>query len=90
MKNMNWFCENKISFEWKYWMTLHANWIEFILNWIKILLEWIQIPKFDSNSTKFNLTIGLKLNMSCTALSRCIYVYNYTSTYTFVKKHTHT
>ncbi len=38
----------KFHFEWKYWMTLHANWIELNLDWNEILklnsntLSWIE------------------------------------------------
>jgi hypothetical protein len=32
MKKMNWFCENRVPFEWKYWMTLCAIRIQFNSN----------------------------------------------------------
>jgi hypothetical protein len=31
----NWCCEDEVTFEWKYWMTLHAIWIELNLNTLK-------------------------------------------------------
>ncbi len=40
MEKMNWFCENQVLFIWKYWMTLHATWIQFKkFNWISINLN---------------------------------------------------
>jgi len=32
IKKMSWFCENYVPFDWKYWMTLHATWIEYKFN----------------------------------------------------------
>ncbi len=55
MGKMNWSCENYVPFKSKYWMTLHATWIEvgfdsnliqilkFNLNWIKVSLNWVPI-----------------------------------------------
>jgi len=39
MKKMNWVCENEIPFGWKYWMTLHAPWIELKFNSIQFILN---------------------------------------------------
>jgi hypothetical protein len=35
-EKMNWFCENSIPFEWKYWMMLRAIWIELKFHSIKL------------------------------------------------------
>ncbi len=32
MKKLNWFCENQVPFEEKYWMALHATLIELNTN----------------------------------------------------------
>ncbi len=64
---MNWFCENWVPFKWKYWMTLHANWIELELNSNsnsnQFNLDIIELNSntlsYDWNSNKFNSTIGL-------------------------------
>jgi hypothetical protein len=37
MRKMNWVCENAIPFGWKYWMTLHALWIELKFNSIQFI-----------------------------------------------------
>jgi hypothetical protein len=56
MKNMNWFCENSIPFEWKYWMALHAWQLELKFNFEFQFLNWIQIPEFNLIILVFLLT----------------------------------
>jgi hypothetical protein len=53
-KKKNWFCENKVLFKWKYWMTLDVTWLNWIWieiqfnNWIKIRFNSIE-KKWDAN-----------------------------------------
>jgi len=54
MRKMNWF-QLLFQFEWKYWMTLHANWNELEFNYIQIELNWIEFFKLNFNSTIFKL-----------------------------------
>jgi hypothetical protein len=35
MKKINWFFENYVPFKWKYWIMLHATWIELNSNSIE-------------------------------------------------------
>jgi hypothetical protein len=59
MTKINWFYKNQVSFEWKYWMTMHAFWIEFELNPnSKIQFKYIE---WNSNST-IEIKIELKWN----------------------------
>jgi hypothetical protein len=51
------FVEIKFAFEWKYWMTLYATWIEFRFNSIQLNYKfnnWIKIIEFNSNSIEEN------------------------------------
>jgi hypothetical protein len=56
----------KSHYEWKYWLTLHANWTElnFRFNWIGLTLNWIEFKyfKWNSNPIQFNSIIGLRFN----------------------------
>jgi hypothetical protein len=59
---MNLFYKNQVPFEWKYWMTLHAFWIQIELNWIESkFLNSIQIIEWNSNS---NSTIEIKIELN--------------------------
>jgi hypothetical protein len=61
MKKLSWFCGNWIPFEWKYWMTLHATWIQIQLNVTQYYLD-LESIELNSNSTKFNCRkMGYKL-----------------------------
>jgi hypothetical protein len=56
----------KSHYEWKYWLTLHANWTElnFRFNWIGFTLNWIELKyiKWKLNPIQFNSIIGLRFN----------------------------
>jgi hypothetical protein len=47
MEKMNWSFENYVPFKWKYWIMLHATWVELNLN---------------SNSNQFNSDKLIELN----------------------------
>ncbi len=87
-EKMNWFKKKKVPFEWKYWMTLHAAWIE--LNWMEVELSWVELNwiELNSNSCKFKSTILLRFiwfeskfdykgEMECKLVEKALKVYSW-------------
>lgn len=62
---MNWFCENKILFEWKHWVTITCNmsWIELNSNLIKL-----------NSNLNFNL-IEFKFIMGCKLMEKILKIW---------------
>ncbi len=78
MKKLNWFCENKIPFDWNYWMTLHATWIQYNSNW----------TKFNSTRFKFNWReMGCKMVEKVLKFYLWIWCWKFLFTKTNPKRH---
>ncbi len=58
---MIWVCENQVSFKWKYWMILHATWIQIQIQLKIIGLNWIQ-PNYENVYTWICFFISIYKN----------------------------